>query len=289
MKRSSVNWRGFGQKIFLLSAGLLMVGNAQLRGQNPQQYFRQYCMACHTIGGGRLVGPDLKGVLDRQSREWLVNWIVDPEGVLKSGDPYALKLQQESNGAIMVRSPGMNRDLANALLDYIDEQSGKEQTQLTGPRVNERPFTPEDIAVGRAMFTGKRPLKNGGPACIGCHSVNSLGGLGGGRLGPNLTNAYERLGGRKGLTAWLMAPPGLTMQPIFQKQPLEEDEVLALVAFLNNEHETNRPISGIPVASFLFFSVLGALVWLVVFEFIWSNRLNAVRKPLFEQTYEARG
>ena len=28
--------------------------------QDTPDYFRQNCMNCHTIGGGRLTGPDLK-------------------------------------------------------------------------------------------------------------------------------------------------------------------------------------------------------------------------------------
>ena len=34
--------------------------------------FQQQCAACHTIGGGTLVGPDLQDVTSRRDREWLV-------------------------------------------------------------------------------------------------------------------------------------------------------------------------------------------------------------------------
>ena len=57
--------------------------------------FRQSCMSCHTVGGGRLVGPDLKNVEERQNREWLVGFIMDPKGVLAGGDPYALQLKDD--------------------------------------------------------------------------------------------------------------------------------------------------------------------------------------------------
>jgi len=91
--------------------------------QDPVQYFRQNCASCHTIGGGRLTGPDLKDVTTRQSRQWLVAFVQDPLGVLASGDPYALQLKDAARGAVMPTMPGMTRELAGALLDLIERES----------------------------------------------------------------------------------------------------------------------------------------------------------------------
>jgi mono/diheme cytochrome c family protein len=115
--------------------------------------------------------------------------MLDPEGVLKSGDPYAVKLQKEARGAVMTRSPGMTRSLAVALLDLIDLESQLEKSQFAGTQISDRPLLQEDIEEGRALFLGTTRLKHGGPACMSCHTVNSIKGLGGGRLGLNLTRA----------------------------------------------------------------------------------------------------
>jgi len=40
--------------------------------------FDQRCAACHTIGGGTLVGPDLAGTTERRDTAWLHTWITDP-------------------------------------------------------------------------------------------------------------------------------------------------------------------------------------------------------------------
>ena len=36
------------------------------------------CTACHTIGGGKLVGPDLQGVLDRRSEDEIIKFVQNP-------------------------------------------------------------------------------------------------------------------------------------------------------------------------------------------------------------------
>ncbi|MBT4139639.1 MAG: cytochrome c [Candidatus Latescibacteria bacterium] len=275
---------------FRISTGLFVtvlvfMFSHTVMAQVPATYFKQNCFSCHTIGGGRLAGPDLKNVSERQSRDWLVPWILDPEGILASGDPYAAKLQKEARGAKMTRSLGMTQNLANALLDLIAAESKLEKSQFEGIQLSDRALLPEDIEEGRALFTGAVALKNGGPACIGCHTVNSLGGLGGGRLGLNLTRAYARLNGRKALATWLVAPPSLTMSPIFAKHPIDGEEILPLVAFLKNETEADLPENVALLINFVLIGVAGAVVLLVIFDRIWNKRFRAVRRPLIDETY----
>lgn len=286
MIASSRTW--VHRKLFVWSlAAALVVGSVVgAQAQVPVQYFKQHCASCHTIGGGRLTGPDLKNVTQRQDREWLVKWLLDPEGILKSGDPYAVKLQKEARGAVMTRQPGMTRALAVALLDLIDAESKLEKSQFAGTQISDRPLLPEDIAEGRMLFLGTKRLKNKGPACISCHTVNSIGGLGGGRLGVNLTRAYARLKGRKGLAAWLVSPPSQTMQPVFAAHPLDEEEILPLVAFLKNETEQDLPENQTALINFLLIGLGGAAVLLVLFDAFWNKRFRAVRKPMVQESYQ---
>ena len=47
-------------------------------------FIENRCVRCHTIGRGRFVGPDLKGVGERYSREEIAQWIENPQQVYQS-------------------------------------------------------------------------------------------------------------------------------------------------------------------------------------------------------------
>ncbi len=49
-------------------------------------------MACHTIGQGHKLGPDLRGVVKKRDRSWLARWLKEPDVMLKDQDPLALAL-----------------------------------------------------------------------------------------------------------------------------------------------------------------------------------------------------
>ena len=81
------------------------------------------CLACHTIGKGKLTGPDLAGVTKRRDEEWLKKWLTSPETMLMS-DPVAKELLQQ----YMVPMPnqGLSPQDIEALIDYFEyEDSGK--------------------------------------------------------------------------------------------------------------------------------------------------------------------
>jgi mono/diheme cytochrome c family protein len=247
-----------------------------LSAQDVEQYFNQNCKACHTIGGGKTIGPDLKGVSERADRDWLVKWMLDPTGVLASGDAYAQKILKESNGIPMIASAGMNETLAGQILDYIDTQS----STATNDAPVEITFTDEDVSTGQDYFIGSKSFENGAPSCISCHGVNSLSGLGGGKLGVNLTDVVGRLGGVRGLSGWLISPPVPTMAPLFAEKKLTEDEIYALVAFLNNENETHTEIAPVSYSAFLIRGFVGTLAMLILTGLLWGFRFRAVRRPI---------
>ena len=249
-------WRGRlstedrGRRRVLVALALaLTLAQANGWAQEAAAFFRQNCANCHTIGGGRLVGPDLKGVPGQRDRSWLIQFMQSPKAVIEGGDAYALRLRDEARGVIMPTVPGMTAERAGALLDLIAAESALESSQFKGLQIPDTPFTPEDVARGEALFAGIRRLQEGGPACLACHTTARLPALGGGRLGPDLSRVFERLHGRKGLASWLSAPATTTMRAVFSERPLRSEEILPLVAFLEASARQGRPSTGVGAAA----------------------------------------
>jgi mono/diheme cytochrome c family protein len=251
-----------------------------LAAQEAADFFRQNCVSCHTIGGGRLTGPDLKNVTARKDRAWLLEFVLNPQGALDRGDAYALKLQEDARGVVMPRVAGLDGKIAASLLDLIVAESKLPKSQFAGIEISDRPFTADEIAWGKALFTGNARLTGGGPSCNGCHTVRDLSALGGGRLGPDLTQVYGRLQGRKALATWLMAPATPTMQSVFRKQALNAREIITLTAYFEASAKAGGQDDSAARLNFFLLGLGGATVALIVFGSAWKGRFRAVRRPL---------
>lgn len=264
--------------LFLLSATFVLP--ATLRAQDAASFFKQNCASCHTIGGGRLTGPDLKDVTRRRDRAWLTNWLQNPQAVAGSGDAYAQQLVADSRGVIMPSVSGMNPAVAATLLDLIDAESKLPKSRFAGTQVDNRPFTAADVALGRRLFTGAQRLRGGGPACMSCHTLRGLSALGGGRLGPDLTLVYERLQGRQGLTAWLGNPASPTMTPVFATKAMQAGEIRALTALFDDAARKGGQADSSTALDFVLLGMGGAVIGMVSLDMVWKKRFRGVRRAL---------
>ena len=277
-KKPRLTWRTrwAGACVLILGVALPRVAV----GQETAAFFKQNCYSCHTIGGGRLVGPDLKDVTQRKERDWLVRFMLNPQAMIDRGDPYAKQLLSEARGVVMAQIAGLTRDRAGLLLDLIEAESALEKSQFEGVKFSDRPFTAQDVETGMRIFKGLEPLANGGPPCISCHTVRGLGLLGGGRLGVDLTKVSERVGGRTPLSAWLVSPATTTMQPVFKQHPMEPEEILSLVAFFEDSANEVGDDNSVAPLTFFLIGLGGMVLVLGLFDSLWKNRFRAVRRPL---------
>ncbi|MEO9512293.1 MAG: c-type cytochrome [Flavobacteriaceae bacterium] len=78
--------------------------------------FSAVCVACHMIDQ-RMIGPAMEGVLERRSPEWVMNMILNPDGMLRE-DPIAKALLKEYNNAIMLNQNLSEAD-ARDLVEYL--------------------------------------------------------------------------------------------------------------------------------------------------------------------------
>jgi cytochrome c551/c552 len=81
--------------------------------------FRNNCGACHTVGNGKLVGPDLKDVQNRHQESWLLKWIKSSQTLVQAGDKDAVKLFTD-NSSIPMPDQGISENEIKSILVYIN-------------------------------------------------------------------------------------------------------------------------------------------------------------------------
>ena len=255
--------------------------------QDGDALFDQNCSICHTIGGpAGGDAPDLKGITSRLDRAWIVKFVLDPEGVTKSGDAYAVDLAKKYGNSVMPPPDGLTPASVEAILTYIDQRSAGTHPAAPGSAAAAEPpakaFTPEEIAHGRDLYSGGARFAKNGPACLSCHDVGAAD-LAGGTLGPSFVGVIDRLNGVKGLSLWLSAPPTPVMRSLYRGAPLAPDEVRALAAFIDSRRSDTPAAAFSEVARLSASGAALTLVALVAIGVVWRHRFRAVRRPLGAQ------
>ena len=87
----------------------------ELAAQGEAKY-NAICIACHMVDQ-RMIGPPMKGIYERRSPEWVMNMILNPDGMLKE-DPIAKALLKEYNNAIMLNQ-NLTQEEARAVAEYL--------------------------------------------------------------------------------------------------------------------------------------------------------------------------
>jgi mono/diheme cytochrome c family protein len=296
--------------LLLLFLASPMIGTAQ----NGEALF-ETCAACHTIGGGQLVGPDLANVDQRRSEDWLLRFIRSSQSMVKSGDPEATKIFNEYKipmpdhnftdaeitsiiDYIVSQSPGREPDIADAesasdttagggaadTAASADSQAPAETT-IAGRSLDSA--TEADVDLGSAYFSGSKRLANGGPSCISCHALATTSIISGGALAKDLTDAFQRFGGT-GLAAYIRSPQLQPMTKAFETRPLTEEEIYSLVAFMKDVSANPVPTPTDYRGKLALAGLFGGIGLLGVYGLLWIRRKRAtVHKSIFKRQIHA--
>lgn len=269
---------------YVLGASVAVAG--QQKADPAATLFEKQCYSCHNIGGGNKKGPDLKGLLERRKREWIHKFVSSPKGLRNSNDPTAVSLFKQFAPEEMPDQL-LTPDQVDTLLDLIARvsKSGKPFIPQSG-RLS-RPVRPGDAAAGYRLFIGERRLRNGGSPCISCHSVQGVTALGGGTLGLDLTQANMRYTDIE-LASILKNPAFPTMSRLFTNQPLTDEEVVQVFAYLQASR-SRTPDVGRYGFVFVLLGIAGTVCIVVVMNHVWRRRLGqGVRRRFVAQAKDAR-
>jgi cytochrome c len=86
-----------------------------LAGKGKAAFKSSGCTACHKISK-RFVGPALKGVTQRRSPEWIMNMILDPEGMVANNEAAKQLLAEYS---APMANQNVSEEDARAILEYF--------------------------------------------------------------------------------------------------------------------------------------------------------------------------
>jgi nitrite reductase (NO-forming) len=108
--------------IFLAVMALIFIcpiAGADPSAENGKTIYGIKCVVCHSIGSGKIVGPDLKGVTTRREKSWLLGYIKDPDKYLQT-DPIAQALLKEH--VIPMPNPALSETEVADVVAYLETQ-----------------------------------------------------------------------------------------------------------------------------------------------------------------------
>lgn len=283
----------------IIFIGALLFSYKIYAGKDGEKLFNAHCTSCHTIGKGRLIGPDLKGVTKLRSEQWLMKWIKSSQTLIKSGDTAAVAIFDAYN-----KAPMPDQDLKEAeikgIIAYIKSQSGAGDalTSTATAKAKAAPqiamkstdkATEKEIILGQNLFEGRMRFKNGGPSCISCHNVNTERIIPGGLLAKDLTNTYSRMGGDAGVAGIINAPPFPAMTQAFKGKPITKNEAFALTAFLNKVDQESKTHTIVATSPLLKYGFGGFIIWVCIILIVWrKKKWNMVKQRIFNRQVKAK-
>ena len=120
----------FSRSILLLTFFFTFPLNIFPQNDDGEQIFKTNCISCHTIGGGRLIGPDLEGITKKRKEDWLKKWINSSSDLIASGDADAIAIFEEYNKVAMTSFYFEDEDM-DALLAYLENPPIEEKKLAT--------------------------------------------------------------------------------------------------------------------------------------------------------------
>lgn len=93
-----------------------------VQGATGEEVYNKMCMSCHSLTDEVLMGPGLAGLSDRRTEAWILSWVKDSQGFIKSGDKDAVAIFKKFNEVPMPGFPQLSDDEIKALIAFVNEK-----------------------------------------------------------------------------------------------------------------------------------------------------------------------
>ncbi len=171
--------------------------------------FAIMCAGCHSLTGAKLNGPDLTPS---------TGWSLDQ---LKP----AIKRMEKNVGPL-------TDEQVTAFAEFMKAPDIRERLKAEQKRIQAQfmaKMTPPDAALGKALFQGAEPFRNGGLACAACHAAEGQGG----NLGFDLTGIFAKMGGETPLVSAIEQASFKVMAPHYKRHPVTKQEAMHLAKYFS--------------------------------------------------------
>ena len=259
---------------FFLSVFLTVLLNSflfstSLFAQSGEAAFKETCIACHTIGKGKLIGPDLANIQERKPVDWFIKFVKSSQTVIKNGDKYADSLFKAYNQIPMPDHANLSDETIKGIYAYITEHSNSSATTATATTTE--PLVGNSDR-GKLLFVGKIRLTNNGASCNSCHNVDVKGFISGGALAKDLTHAVTRLS-EDGVAGIISGLPFPQMKETYNSHPVTPQEIADLTAFLATVNEQDPDVRTSSISNYLLGGGIGGIIILLgLYSFFWIKR-----------------
>jgi cytochrome c2 len=183
--------------------------------------FMMKCAGCHSVGRGKLTGPDLKDA---------AGW--KPSDIIPK-----IKLMEKRTGPLTDLEI---TELAKFLKD--PQVTGRITTQEARMAAEaEAKYEKGNEKKGADLFYGATPMINGGLACVSCHRLQERGG----NFGPNLSAVFAKMGTIPLISACEKAS-FREMDAVYREHPITHQEAIHLAKFLESGKSAPPSEDGAP-------------------------------------------
>ena len=141
-----------------------------------EDLFNTRCTACHTIGQGDKLGPDLLGVVSKRDRQWLIRWLQEPDVMLKEEDPLAMALYAQYNNVPMPNVKLSQKQILD-LIQYMQAETQRVNRVAEGTPPQTGSLESTETTETAARRGGTSPPGNTAPqnqARAGAATVNAV-------------------------------------------------------------------------------------------------------------------